>query len=416
MTSQILVVDDEPDIEALVVQKYRREIRSGALAFSFAGDGVEALAVLANRPDIDVVISDINMPRMDGLTLLTHLAALDHPPASMIVSAYGDMSNIRTAMNRGAFDFVTKPIDFVDFETTLQKTLRHVEVRRAEQGRTQAAERAQAALARYFSPRLAGRLAQGDATAALEGRSREVSAMFTDIAGFTTLAESLEISVLTTLLNDYLSAMIDVVFAHEGTIAKIIGDGLYVLFGAPDDQPDHPARAIACARALDAVAQTQRQRWQAQGVALGITRIGLHTGTAVVGNFGGGRFFDYAAYGDTINIAARLETANKQLGTRVCISETVVARVPGAEVRPIGDLRLRGRNQMLRAYAPVDPGPEAALAAETYRAAFALTEAGDAAALPAFATLVGQLPDDALANFHLRRLLNGERSTRIELA
>ena len=415
MTSYVLVVDDEPDIEALVVQKYRREIRSGALAFTFAGDGVEALAVLAQRPDIDVVVSDINMPRMDGLTLLTHLAALDQCPASMIVSAYGDMSNIRTAMNRGAFDFVTKPIDFVDFETTLQKTLRHVEERREAQGRAQAAERAQAALARYFSPRLAGRLAQGDGIAALEGRNRVVSAMFTDIAGFTSLAETLQISVLSTLLNEYLSTMIDVVFAHEGTIAKIIGDGLYVLFGAPDDQPDHPARALACACALDAAAEAQRQRWLAEGVALGATRIGLHAGTAVVGSFGGGRFFDYAAYGDTINIAARLEASNKVLGTRICVSEAIVSQVSGVPFRPVGELVLRGRTQSLQAYEPLVLADAATEVTTAYMAAFDLLAARSPGALPAFASLVGLCPEDSLANVHLRRLLNGVQGVRIEI-
>ena len=110
MLGRILVVDDEPDLEILVSQKFRRQIRSGELSFLFAGDGEEALSMLRAEPEVDMVLRDINMPRMDGLALLERLKALDDQPRAVIVSAYGDMTNIRTAMNSGAFDFVTKPI------------------------------------------------------------------------------------------------------------------------------------------------------------------------------------------------------------------------------------------------------------------------------------------------------------------
>ena len=112
MTPTILVVDDEPDLEALVLQKFRRQIRDGAVQFVFARDGIEALQSIADHPHVDMVVSDINMPRMDGLSLLQKLQEAEEKKSTIIVSAYGDMSNIRTAMNRGAFDFLTKPIDF----------------------------------------------------------------------------------------------------------------------------------------------------------------------------------------------------------------------------------------------------------------------------------------------------------------
>ncbi len=124
MTATILVVDDEPDLETLVQQKFRRQIRDGEVQFLFARDGAEALDVLGNRGAVDMVVSDINMPRMDGLTLLQKIQEADDPLSTVIVSAYGDMANIRTAMNRGAFDFLTKPIDFADLEATIGKTLR----------------------------------------------------------------------------------------------------------------------------------------------------------------------------------------------------------------------------------------------------------------------------------------------------
>src|ERR1700751_1756497 len=311
MTARILVVDDEADLEALVLQKFRRQIRDGAVSFVFARDGVEALAALETDHGFDLVVSDINMPRMDGLTLLKRLQGRQEKISTVIVSAYGDMANIRTAMNYGAFDFVMKPIDFFDFETTIARTLQNVEFLRDVQRREKASEQAYAALSRYFSPNLAQQLACDASTIDLGGRRREIATLFTDIAGFTALVETLEPNVLGPLLNDYLVGMTDIVFAHEGTVAKIVGDALHVLFGAPGEQQDHANRAVACALALDEYAQSSRQRWHQKDIPLGLTRIGVHAGPAIVGNFGGGRFFDYTAYCDTINVAALLAAADK---------------------------------------------------------------------------------------------------------
>ena len=123
---KILVVDDEPDLEQLVLQRMRREIRRGRYAFVFARNGVEALDRLNEDGSIDMVLTDINMPEMDGLTLLKQIPSVDPNVRSVVVSAYGDMKNIRTAMNRGAFDFVTKPIDFEDLRITIERTLEHL--------------------------------------------------------------------------------------------------------------------------------------------------------------------------------------------------------------------------------------------------------------------------------------------------
>jgi len=130
MTRKILVVDDEADLEALILQKFRRKIRSNEFEFFFARNGLEALAKLQNHEDIDMILTDINMPEMDGLTLLEELLKLPTLTKAVVVSAYGDMNNIRTAMNRGAFDFVTKPIDFNDLEVTIDKTLKELKALR----------------------------------------------------------------------------------------------------------------------------------------------------------------------------------------------------------------------------------------------------------------------------------------------
>jgi adenylate cyclase len=409
----ILVVDDEPDLEALIVQKFRRQIRSGEVRFRFAGDGIEALEVLARHRDIDLVLSDINMPRMDGLKLLERLQEGDWQLSTIVVSAYGDMANLRTAMNRGAFDFVMKPIDFADLEATIAKTLRHLENLREARRRQREAERAHASLSRYFSPNLAERIV-GDG-ASLAGERREIATIFTDISGFTDLVETLDPPRVGTLLNAYLAGMTEIVFAHEGTLAKIVGGALHILFGAPADQPDQATRAVACALELDDFAQNFRTQWQGEGTPVGPTRIGLHAGPAIVGNFGGTRFFDYTAYGDTINVAARLETANRAIGTRICASSGIAKLAGNFSGRPVGDLLLKGRREPMRAFEPLSAEQAGARSTIAYMQAFHLLETGDPAALQAFASCVGQWPGDPLANFHLKRLLNGASGTTVTI-
>lgn len=127
MPAKILVVDDEPDLELLIRQKFRKQIRDKEFEFVFALNGVEALNTLQMDPGIDLVLTDINMPEMDGLTLLMKLNDLNPILKAVIISAYGDMANIRVAMNRGAYDFLTKPIDFQDLEITINRTLHYVQ-------------------------------------------------------------------------------------------------------------------------------------------------------------------------------------------------------------------------------------------------------------------------------------------------
>ncbi|WP_372397310.1 ATP-binding protein [Azospirillum sp. HJ39] len=148
---KILVVDDERDVETLIMQRFRRAVRAGELEFLFAHDGQEALETLRTQPDIDMVLSDINMPGMDGLTLLDHLPRVNADIRAVMVSAYGDLGNVRAAMNRGAFDFIIKPIDFSDLEATIHKTLeasravRRLRDALQETRTAEAASRAQAA-------------------------------------------------------------------------------------------------------------------------------------------------------------------------------------------------------------------------------------------------------------------------------
>jgi YesN/AraC family two-component response regulator len=123
---KILVVDDEEDVQKLILRHFRQEIRNQEFEFCFASNGEEALSVLQSQPDISIIVTDINMPKMDGLTLLTQINALRSERQAIVVSAYDDLKNIRTAMNNGAFDFVVKPLDLQDFTLTLKKTISYI--------------------------------------------------------------------------------------------------------------------------------------------------------------------------------------------------------------------------------------------------------------------------------------------------
>ena len=224
--AKILAVDDEPDFEALLKQRFRRRIRSGDYAFRFARHGEEALTVLAEDPGIELLLLDINMPVMDGLTLLSVLQQRQIAVRAIIVSAYGDMDNIRTAMNRGAFDFVTKPVDLSDLEITVRKTLDDIARVRELDRRRAVAERARHNLSRYFSPNLVGLLADRDEPLG-PVRRETVAVVFADIVGFTRMAESMEPEDVVTLLREFHERMAEEIFACGGTIEKYIGDAIF---------------------------------------------------------------------------------------------------------------------------------------------------------------------------------------------
>ena len=206
--------------------------------------------------------------------------------------------------------------------------------------------------------------------------------------------------------------LIAIAFAHDGTLDRIVGDAVAIMFSAPVPQPDHPSRALACAMAMQRFASAYAAAQQAQGIPFGRTRIGVHCGEVVVGNFGGAAIFDYRALGDPVNTAARLETLNRHLGTRMCVSGAIRAACPDAAMRPVGQVLLKGKRQPLMVYEPLDAAPADA----GYDAAYALMAAGDAGALTAFMRLHAERPDDGLVAFHLRRLQAGEHGELVVMA
>lgn len=269
------------------------------------------------------------------------------------------------------------------------------------------------AFSRYVSPAVVSRIASGRLALVLGGEKRRVTYVFTDLEGFTSLSEKLPAGDLTDILNPYLDEMCRLMTEHGATIDKIIGDAVVGFFGAPDDDPDQESHAVALALALDGFAEGYRKRMAERGISLGATRIGLHSGDAVIGNFGGSRFFDYTGIGDTVNTAARLEGANRFLGTRILMSETVAAGC-SLPCRPAAALVLKGRSAPLACLVPVGLGEDQDWI-RSYRDAYQLLQERAAESEVAFAELLRLRPDDALARLHLTRLRNGERGATLVL-
>lgn len=412
---RILIVDDEPDVGKLVERRFRRQIRNGEFEFCFAGDGQDALDTLANEEEIDLVITDINMPRMDGLTLLSRLGEISDEMHALVVSAYGDMKNIRIAMNRGAFDFVTKPIDFEDLEKTIQKAVTSLRKFRKVSADKASAERAQANLSRYFSPNLVRELVRSPDRLEARAERRDLTFVFTDVTDFTPFVENMSPEAVLPVVNEYITGMTQVVFEHGGTVDKIVGDAVHAMFGAPLDQTDHAQRGVRCALALDDFAENFRIRLQENDVAYGVTRVGVHTGSAVVGNFGDENYFNFTAYGDSVNTAARLQDANKHLGTRICTSAETVSRVAGFQGRAIGMLMLKGKSNGIEAFEPMRKNLAVSESMVAYTRAFEALRAGSTEAPKLFASLVADHGEDPLAVFHLQRLLAGQNDISIKL-
>lgn len=257
------------------------------------------------------------------------------------------------------------------------------------------------AFSRYVAPGLVAQLQEHPDQLALGGEKREVTVLFTDVEGFTSMSESLDAALLVSVLNEYLDSMVECVHRHGGMVDKFIGDAVMAIFGAPEPTADHANLAIACALEMQAHARALQERQRAAGICFGRTRIGIHTGVAVVGNVGGSRRFDYTAIGDTVNTASRLEGVNKYFGTPICVSETAAA-ASGRSLRPIGRLVVKGRTEALATFTPVAPGEE--VMAADYTRCYALLAAASPEAIAAFRDLAERYPDDPLIRFHLGRL------------
>lgn len=273
----------------------------------------------------------------------------------------------------------------------------------------------QNAFSQYLSPTVVTEIVKKPALLRLGGSQRVVTCVFTDLEGFTSFSERTQPETLAAILNEYLDLICGLFIEHGATIDKLIGDAVVGFFGAPGEQPDQTKKALALTLAIGALSRRFRKDLNARGHNIGSTRIGVHRGQATVGNFGGNRFFNYTAMGDTMNTAARLEGANKYLGTANCVSEAAARDAGNCLLRRSGDLYLKGKIEVVRAFEVLEDTETNRQMVKVYAQAYQLMSMRSADAKAAFESLVDQYPHDGLIAFHLGRLNGGEAGDAVYL-
>jgi adenylate cyclase len=265
----------------------------------------------------------------------------------------------------------------------------------------------------YLPPTVIAGIVASERLPKLEGERREISVLFSDVAGSATLAESMEPDALAALCSDYFEGVCAPILEQGGIVTEILGDGVVALFGALDQQPDHADRAVSAALAIDEFALRFSGEQQAHGIEFGRTRIGVHTGTAMVGNIGAHARLKYGAQGDVMNIGGRLDTLNKTIGTAICVSGDTVRKARRHCFRPIGAFVVKGRHGATDVFEPQDPRFCDADRLDRYRVAFSALEAGRPEAVKLFEALHRETPYDACVAFHHGRLAAGETGAMI---
>jgi adenylate cyclase len=332
--TKILVADDEADLETLIRQKFRQKIREQQYEFVFAINGKDALEKMLANPDVAIVLSDINMPEMDGLTLLTRLNETSPLTKTVMVSAYGDMDNIRTAMNRGAFDFVTKPVNFDDLELTMQKTIKHV----AQMKQTLQAIKENNILRMYVDENVLQFMGTKEyENSLMENETVEGTVAFIDICSFTSISEKENPDVVVKMLNQYFDVMVKEIIAQKGIIDKFIGDCVMAVFKGEY----HLDRAIDASLTI----RNKIDSLPSEHEFSPKVSIGINSGEMISGNIGSATLkrLDYTVIGDTVNTAQRLQSAAGN--SQVIISEACYEKVKQSfNCRKIGSVSLKNKS------------------------------------------------------------------------
>lgn len=335
--AKILVVDDEPDLELLVKQKFRRKIRENLYEFVFAQNGEEALQKVKEHPDLDIILSDINMPVMDGLTLLSRLPEANPLLKAIVVSAYGDMQNIRTAMNRGAFDFVVKPVDFEDLDLTMEKTIRHV--RQLQQ--TLKAIKENDILKMYVDENVINFMTHKEFEHDLmRNEVIEATIIFVDVCEFTSITEQVPANTVVQLLNSFFDQIVKEIIAQDGHVDKFIGDAVMAVFKGEN----HLERAIKSALAVKAQLSTAPEISAGNKTFQPQISIGINSGEMVSGNIGSVSLkrLDYTVIGDSVNTAQRLQSAAKP--NQILVNEQVYQQANASfTIQKIGQVALKNK-------------------------------------------------------------------------
>jgi len=346
--AKILVVDDEADLEALVKQKFRRKIRENVYEFVFAQNGEEALQKIFEHPDLDIVLSDINMPIMDGLTLLSRLPDANPVLKAVVVSAYGDMQNIRTAMNRGAFDFVCKPVDFEDLDLTMEKTITYVKQLHA----TMQAIKENNILKMYVDDNVLNFMSHKEfESSLLKNEVMDATVMFIDVCGFTAITEHVPPNTVVNLLNGLFDKIVKEVIAQGGHVDKFMGDAVMAVYRGDY----HLDRAIDTAIALRAELADMEPIAMGDRSFKAEVSIGINSGEMVSGNIGSASLkrLDYTVIGDSVNLAQRLQSTAK--AGQILITEEVYEKVKESfKCENNGEFMLKNKEKPVSTYTVIE--------------------------------------------------------------
>jgi adenylate cyclase len=345
--AKILVADDEADLEMLIKQKFRQKIREQQYEFVFAINGQDALDKIKLHPDIDIVLSDINMPEMDGLTLLTRLNETSPLIKSVIVSAYGDMDNIRTAMNRGAFDFITKPVNFDDLSLTMEKTIKHV----LHIKETLKAVKENNILKMYVDENVLSFMGSREYESSITANETiEATVAFIDICSFTSISEKESPDTVVKLLNDYFDIIVKEIIDQGGYIDKFIGDAIMAVFRGEYHLDRCLDACIAVRNKVKELPQVSDTIAFTPQVA-----IGINSGEMISGNIGSATLkrLDYTVIGDTVNTAQRLQSAASP--GQIIINENAYHKIKESfNCKEVGEVSLKNKSKLALIYNVMD--------------------------------------------------------------
>ncbi len=357
--AKILVVDDEPDVKLVMQQRFRKQLQDAIYEFIFASNGEEALERLRQHPDADVVLSDLRMPKMDGLTLLSRIGEVHPLVKVIIVSAYSDMSNIRTAMNRGAFDFLVKPFSFHDLQSTLDKTLKHVGQLRRMLRSTEEND----VLRMFVSGGVVDRVLSAVRTPlGVAGERVEATVVFIDVKDFTRVTRSEQPEATLQRLNANFEVIVPELTHRGGVVDKFVGDAVMAVFRGQG----HLSRALeACLSARQQLRTLAFRGGEQSPYAHGVS-IGLDSGPLLSGSIGAralGRL-DYTVLGDVVNTAAWLASLAGR--DQILIREGLGSRLDaGFEFLACGSRQLPGANGGVNLLEVVDRRAEVVTAADS---------------------------------------------------
>ncbi|MCK9397578.1 MAG: response regulator [Methylobacter sp.] len=388
----LLFVDDEVDI----VDSLQRSFRKGYRTLK-ATSGAEAIKILATEA-VDLIICDQRMPEISGDQVLKY--ALEQQPQAIriLLTGYADTESLMRCINEAQiYKYISKPWEPEMLRLTVVRALESQDLSKQKQLVT-------TALTQYVSCKVVEQIMADPSRLQLGGERKTLSILFSDLEGFSRLAERMEPEPLTALLNDYLTDMSNIILDEGGTLDKYQGDGIVAFWNAPLDQPDHAASACRAALRCQQRLKERAGDFKATAGCELKARIGLHTGEVVVGNMGSKIRFDYSILGDAANLASRLESANKVFGTAIMVSEATWLQAGGGNDfigREIGMIKVVGRDAPVRVFelqgqAGMTASPDLA----GYREALDLCRAGLWAEAEA---IFNSLPDDPVCQAYVKQ-------------